>query len=286
MSLDLAEERQLKCLFCLPLLAGWGAERFTLNLLNYLDRKRFKPLLVVSSKRGPLLEEVPCDVPIYELGRGSKVSFPKLILKLAFFIRKERPQLIVSNLFHSNILAILAKHLSGLTVPVVIRQTNSRSEYISEPLQRWLIPWLYPHADLILALSSGVQDDLLRDFKFSLENVQTIHNGVDIAKIRRLAEEDVDPSFRAFCSSPPIVASSRFEKRKGLDYLVRAFSLVREKIPSRLLCVGDGNERTRLEMLVRRLALTQDVLFIGYQKTRLSIGDTLLSLCCPPSTKD
>lgn len=61
-----------------------------------------------------------------------------------------------------------------------------------------------------------------------------------------------------------ILYLNRLEKRKGAEYLIRAFSIVKAKMKNtRLILISDGHLRKRLEKLVSDLKL-DDVVFAGY----------------------
>ena len=57
-------------LFVIPTLTQGGAERVFVTLLKYLDRKKFRPiLLVVDTDEAVYMSEVPSDVTVIDLGR-------------------------------------------------------------------------------------------------------------------------------------------------------------------------------------------------------------------------
>lgn len=63
---------------------------------------------------------------------------------------------------------------------------------------------------------------------------------------------------------PVVVCAARFVRRKGQDTLVRAWPEVLRELPdARLLFVGDGPDRGRIERMVRRRGLRESVLFTG-----------------------
>lgn len=256
--------RRIPIALAIPTLAGWGAERFLVSLAGALDPRRFRPLLICSSAAGPLGAEIDPDIPVYDLGRKSRASFPRLVLRLAGILRCERPEVIFSNLFHSNILCLLARAAAGLRAPVIIRQANAALQYHDESVMRWLMARLYPRADVIVAPSQGVKDDLVRDFGLAEERVRVIHNPVDCQCLARLAREPVPLALNG--RVPVIACASRLEPQKGIDYLLEAFAHVRRERVARLLLVGDGTERRRLEAKAETLGLAEDVVFAGYQK--------------------
>jgi len=88
-----------------------------------------------------------------------------------------------------------------------------------------------------------------------------IPNGVDLAHF----SPDVPP-IDEFCDGKlNILFTGRLEKRKGANYLLKAYQRVKEEIPdSRLIIVGPGTRlRNKYEKHVKRHGL-KDVVFIGY----------------------
>jgi phosphatidylinositol alpha-1,6-mannosyltransferase len=64
--------------------------------------------------------------------------------------------------------------------------------------------------------------------------------------------------------APVVVCTARFVRRKGQDTLVRAWPKVLREFPAaRLLLVGDGPDRSRIERMVRRRGLGESVIFTG-----------------------
>jgi glycosyltransferase involved in cell wall biosynthesis len=63
---------------------------------------------------------------------------------------------------------------------------------------------------------------------------------------------------------PVILFAGRLVERKGVRYLIDALRLVRERVPARLVIVGQGSERPALEARVRELGLSDAVRFTGF----------------------
>ena len=62
-----------------------------------------------------------------------------------------------------------------------------------------------------------------------------------------------------------LIHVSNFRKVKRVQDVVKVFEIVRKKIPSKLVFVGDGPERGDAENLCRQLNICDDVLFLGKQ---------------------
>jgi phosphatidylinositol alpha-mannosyltransferase len=98
--------------------------------------------------------------------------------------------------------------------------------------------------------------------KYVSGDFNIIPNGVDLEHF----SPDVPP-IEKFCDGKlNILFLSRLERRKGLDYLLRAYRQVKQKIPnSRLIVVGTGTRlRKGYERWVRKTGLENDVIFVGY----------------------
>ena len=74
---------------------------------------------------------------------------------------------------------------------------------------------------------------------------------------------------------------SNFRPVKRITDVVEMFALVREKIPAKLVMIGDGPDRGAAEYIVRKKRLSKDVFFLGKQdriQEKLGVADVLLLL--------
>lgn len=261
------KQDRIKVLFLIADMEGWGAQRVVLNLITHLNRERFLPVLVLSRKKGANLNILPDDIKVYDLGRKGTFSFPKLVFRLASIISEEKPQIVFSTLFHANILALLAKSVSKISLKLIISEHISHISYKygnNGLIYELLINKFYPKADMIVAVSKGVKDDIVKTLEILPEKIKVIYNPVDLEKIRELASEEVDDT-GLFDSYPLIVNAGRLNMQKGHSYLIEAFSIVRRKIASKLVIVGDGDMMDVHKKRVKELGLNEDVYFAGYQ---------------------
>ena len=96
----------------LPSLRGGGAERVMVNLARGFSEKGLEVDLVLAKAEGPYLSEVPAGVRVIDL-HSSRVLFS--LPGLVRYLRRERPQAILSAMDHANIVAIWARKLSGVS---------------------------------------------------------------------------------------------------------------------------------------------------------------------------
>jgi len=76
-----------------------------------------------------------------------------------------------------------------------------------------------------------------------------------------------------------VMHASNFRKLKRVNDVVKIFAKINEKVPSKLLFVGDGPERSGAESLARELNIYEDTRFVGRQEQIeevLAIADLFL----------
>ena len=135
----------------------------------------------------------------------------------------------------------------------------------------------------VTAVSESLRKRTLSHFDVDRE-IKVIPNFVDF---RRFSKQGKDHFKTAICPNGErlIVHTSNFRKVKRVDDVVRVFKLISDKIPAKLLLVGDGPERPHIENLCRELDITEDVRFLGNLEAVeevLSVADLFLM----PSEKE
>jgi glycosyltransferase involved in cell wall biosynthesis len=122
----------------------------------------------------------------------------------------------------------------------------------------------YPAADVIVAVSSGVADDLARVTALPRNQIRPIYNPVVTHELITQSQETVDhPWFSA--NAPPVVLGvGRLAAQKDFSTLIRAFARVRATREVRLLILGEGRKRPTLEALAASLGVAKDVSLPGF----------------------
>jgi glycosyltransferase involved in cell wall biosynthesis len=128
----------------------------------------------------------------------------------------------------------------------------------------------------VVAVSPRIKTLLVDQFRVPAERVVVLSNGVDIDAIRpvprleavRRAGLDVDARYVVFCG--------RFEPWDDFDTLLGAFALAHRQHPdARLVLVGDGPERERIEALGAELGIAEAMILTGFVEDRARIGDLI-----------
>jgi N-acetyl-alpha-D-glucosaminyl L-malate synthase BshA len=132
-------------------------------------------------------------------------------------------------------------------------------------------------SDAITAVSQNLRDETYRSFPIEKE-IRVIHNFVDT---RRFQRKPIDAFRRVIAPNGEriLLHASNFRKVKRVQDIVRIFEIVHKKIPSKLLFVGDGPERSAAESLCRELDICDDTRFVGKQEQMeeiLAVADLFL----------
>lgn len=132
-------------------------------------------------------------------------------------------------------------------------------------------------SDAITAVSNNLRDETYRLFKIEKE-IEVIYNFVDV---QRFTRKPIDAFKKVIAPNGEriMLHASNFRKLKRVPDVVRIFAEVHKQIPSRLLFVGDGPERTAVEELSRELNIFDEVRFVGKQEQMediLAIADLFL----------
>ena len=190
-------------------------------------------------------------------------------LWLASYLRRARPAALLSALPHVNLVAILAARLAGHRVRIVVTEHTEVSkamQYREFPLVRLafrLIPWIYPLADEIVAVSAGIADDLRR-WPWLARRVRVIHNPIVEPDLPSLAAAPCDHPWLVPGQPPALLGVGRLSPEKDYPTLMRAADRVRRQRAIRLIIVGEGHRRSELERLRRELALDDVVDLPGW----------------------
>jgi glycosyltransferase involved in cell wall biosynthesis len=259
--------RPTKVAFFLQDLFGGGAERVMLTLAGGFADRGYDVDLVLVRAEGQRLADVPPNVRIVTLGtRRTAYSIPRL----ARYLRRERPQALLSALVHVNIAAILAARLSGAGPRIVITEHNQATENAARArspiirLAHRAIGWLYPLADEIVAVSAGVAESLTAYSGLDRRRVSVVHNPVVTPALHDKAQAAVTHPWLAPGQPPVILGAGRLTAQKDFVNLLRAFAIVKQTLPARLIILGEGPDRPQLRDLIDRLDLARDADMPGF----------------------
>jgi glycosyltransferase involved in cell wall biosynthesis len=244
-----------------------GAERAIAKLASGFAARGQAVDLVLARAEGPFLAELHPGVRVIDLGAGRLAT---AVLPLARYLRVERPAVVFSALDYVNVVAIVARALARVDVPLVVSERNTLSAAVAHTSSlrtRWmphLIRLSYPHADAVVAVSQGVADDLSSACRLSQDSIVVLNNPVVTPEMMLKRSEPVEHPWLRDPVLPTVVAVGRLIPQKDFALLIEAFAAARKSRSVRLVILGDGPLRNDLEQLAVRLGVPNDVSLPGF----------------------
>lgn len=237
----------------------WGGleRKVTILAREFLELGVASEIVLVRGGVAPYPDRLPPEVRVVDLGTRAKVDG---VLRLARYLRETRPDAVLTVKDHGAKLAVLARALARLSVPLHVKVTNTLSQTLRRPLQRLGVRWLYPRADGVIAISRGVRDDLVAHFGLPAERVRVIYNPMVTPDFpARLAAPAPHPWLAEGAGVPVVLGAGRLTAQKGFDVLIEAFARLRRTRACRLIILGEGPLRAALEARAGALGVATDV---------------------------
>jgi N-acetyl-alpha-D-glucosaminyl L-malate synthase BshA len=129
----------------------------------------------------------------------------------------------------------------------------------------------------ITAVSNNLRDETFKNFKMEKE-IEVIYNFVDAKRFNKKPvtafKQLIAPN-----NEKILLHASNFRKVKRVEDVVYIFDKVNKVVPSKLLFVGDGPERSAIEALCRKTCAHADIRFLGRQEQMeeiLAISDLFI----------
>jgi glycosyltransferase involved in cell wall biosynthesis len=177
------------------------------------------------------------------------------------YLRRERPDFLVARM--QTIVAITANAIARGHTKLVLSMAGLPR---SSGYRNFLWPRLYPRADAFVAPAQSVATVAAERANMDSERFEVIPNPVISKQVLTLADEPVDHPWFGDSEHPVVVAVGRLTRQKDFPTLVRAMARVREKVPARLLIVGqgEGEHRGLIDSLKVKLGLQDAVQLHGF----------------------
>ena len=267
-----------------------GTEIAQIAFMKKLLSEGHRVTLLLSQKRGPLMDRVPDGVRVVTIpmkdsifldrmmGRiidGRPFAFPvKCICKVfkicigkkrftPFLISKTRPLPGTYDLaveFHGYgkfPTAYTAVRVKAAKKALLFHDASIHwLEYVVSYLDRY---------DRFYCVSDAVYERLSSMFPDKRDKMEVLHNFIDVEEIRKRASERADIS--DFTGDFRILTIARLEHQKGIDIAIRAAAILKERgIAFRWYVIGDGTEKKKLRMMIRAKGLCDCFFLLGIRQ--------------------
>ncbi|KKL89618.1 hypothetical protein LCGC14_1912890 [marine sediment metagenome] len=258
---------------------GGGAERLASNLTIQLSKEynifiltvyHFKNLYPHTGHYYSLKENLGVMRKILNSLKFLTIIRP---LRIYSVIRKISPDFILSSMDITNVYSILSKYIFRFNIPLFIYVQNNPIMRYKKKLKylNFLIRELYPikSVNKIITISKGLEKILENYYCIKKDKLQTILNAIDLKLINKKKKEKISMYNKLFDNVNIIkfITIGRLVDQKGHNYLIGSFLKVKKRVPnSKLIIIGDGTLRQKLEMQIKKGGLKDDVLLLGFKE--------------------
>ena len=252
---------------------GGGAQRVMLNLAIGLQERGLRVDMLLAEAEGPYLREIPPEIQVVNFATSRVLTaLPGLVR----YLRTQQPVGLISAMSHTNIIAIWAKILAGVDTKVVVTVhnavslalSNDRTTKFKQRIARKIVLLLtrafYGRAHAVVAVSKGVADDIVKLKSIDRSQIEVIYNPAITPQLESKSKENVKHKWLAVKDRPVFISVGRMTDQKDFWNLLRAFKLVLQERPARLIILGEGVERDSLEKLVVELGIEAEVDMPGF----------------------
>jgi glycosyltransferase involved in cell wall biosynthesis len=254
----------------LPHLGAGGAQRVMVNLANSAVDEGLNAKIILMSAGGRFENKVRSEVKVVSLEcERAAYALPGLLN----YIKRHKPETIISTQVHANLNLVLAKLVSRTPFKAVIREPTSPSAFTStlssaqqktakRKLAYLLSRYAYGCADKIISVSKCARDGMLDRFYGIRGKVEVLPN----LTISEKVIEDIESTSNRKTANTSVVAAGRLDPVKGFDDLIRAFRRVVDMVSfdCQLTILGEGEDRNRLEKIRSSLNLSGHVELPGF----------------------
>ncbi|WP_339180257.1 glycosyltransferase [Oceanobacillus sp. FSL W7-1293] len=256
-----------KIFFFIYQLGSGGAARTMLNLLNNLDLEQFEPTLITLNYEGDYEKYLKKEITFIKLPtrrlRSGIIPFSKII-------KKEKPDIVFSTIPNYNLIAIAARLLSGHKAKNIVREAALLGTEGKRNTNLKIYGLAYRFSKKVVALSEGVRQNIIQNYKVNPKKVKVIYNPVDVENIESLMKQgEIAEEYQSIFNDPKekvIITAGRLVDDKDQATLIQAFARVRKNISASLVILGEGELEEKLKRQVKALHLEDAVFFAGFQE--------------------
>jgi glycosyltransferase involved in cell wall biosynthesis len=264
---QVVEKQQATVCQLLHTLHVGGAEVLAAQMARRL-REAYRFVFVCLDALGTLGEELRADgFPVEVVGRGSGIDW-RCPFRLAKILRRERVDLIHAHQYTPFFYGLLARLLYRRS-PVLFTEHGRHFPDYRRPKRVLANRLLVERRDRIIGVGEAVRQALIRHEGLPAERVGVIYNGINTTHFasgnhdRQAIRREMDVAPEAFV----MLLVARLDYLKDHATAVRTLRRVVQRRPeARLVLVGEGPEREKIQSLVADCQLTSHVRFLGLRK--------------------
>lgn len=258
----------MKIIFFHPYFGCGGVEKTNIRLSKYFIEQGHKVIflsLSFADQFKPEMDEIGISYITLKATRTVQAR-KELRQYMKQFQADKEFVCFISCQYFANVIALSVLPRRHSNIRMIVSERSHPSGFLKNgtgmkgKVLLFLMRRLYPRADAVVANAKESAEDIEK-----LVGCKTfcIYNPTLTGDYQAWAKEPVEKEW-FYEKTPIVISSGRLSAEKGFDTLIEAIAKVNESMKCRLVLIGDGPERDRLEELVRRHHLDELVWMPGY----------------------
>jgi N-acetyl-alpha-D-glucosaminyl L-malate synthase BshA len=151
----------------------------------------------------------------------------------------------------------------GIIIPMITTLHGTDITLVgNHPFYKTAVSFSINKSDIVTSVSQSLKDDTYKLFNIKKE-IHVIPNFIELDKIRNESQISCHRSVMAKKEERIVTHISNFRKVKRIPDIIKIFYKIQEKIPAKLMMVGDGPEKVKAEQLCKELGIEEKVIFFG-----------------------
>lgn len=256
-------------------LSGGGAERTVANLSHILSEKYNIDIIVNDTMH----LEYPYKGRVISLNMPADSKIMDTAYQIKAFVRRVRLLKKLKNTINyaavlsfsemTNLANVISgKGKQGNTKRIIsVRNSvehSSKNGWKNRLVVKYIFPFCVSRAERTVACSKEITDELIKSCGLQKEKSLTIYNGIDLERIQKNASIHLTEPLCGV-NEKVVVTVGRLTQQKGQWHLIRVIKKLKEDgIPVKLVILGEGQLRDRLQEMIFAGGLEKDVVLSGF----------------------
>lgn len=254
-----------------PALPGiGGGETYTVNLLHYLLKAGVNIVFIgAASPDSQLVQRTFTFVPATRNPSLSNLGYVlRLLLSRSFasvppgaIIHVQRPEYALPFVLfcrrNPKVITLHGRILHGVRL---------KQSWVVARMYGMVESFCFRHSSAVIAVDDGTREFYEKEYPWLDKRIRVIPIGIDLTRFKPLDRDKARAEWGFGADEKIIMYVGRLEIEKDLGFLIETLRIVARHMPgARLVLVGDGRDRQRLEEIAKDMSPRQ-VLFLGAQK--------------------
>lgn len=257
----------MKILHIINGLGGGGAEKLMVDITPLLAKKGNNvDVLLLNGDKTPFYQELDEQKVGRLYSLGNSFYNPFYIFKIIPYLSQY--EIVHVHLFPSMYFVAIAKLMSFKKVQLIFTEHNTVNRRLDKKIFKPLEKFIYSFYKKIICITPEVKEQLRSKLNLNPEKLIVIDNGVNIEKV--LSAPKSERKDLGYTNNDKLlIMVAAFREQKDQDTVIKALKELPDNY--KLLLVGEGVRRSKLEDLVSELNLKERVNFLGFRSDVYSL---------------